>query len=155
LKQADRFELSSVTWWILKNHGIGVFGPPLQALNINVNLDQMIRVQCKNLNTYWASWTTRPGRILALLSDWGVQWTVLGVLRQFYTIHEHRITSKIKAGECALTCFPMPWHPLIREAIALRQTLSLTHYPSRIKRAYDALYFIRYVIQVCNDFLSM
>jgi hypothetical protein len=99
LNWMDRFDLGLVTWWILKNHGIAVFGLPSKSLDITVNIEDLIRLQHENLNTYWAGWTTRPRRLLTLASDWGVQWTVLGVLREFYTIHEHQITSKIRAGE--------------------------------------------------------
>jgi hypothetical protein len=150
----NRFELGEVTWWILKNHGVRVFGPSAESLNIAVDVDRLLRMQHRNLNTYWASWTTQPGRILALLSDWGIQWTVLGVSRQLYTIHEQKITSKIKAAEYALVRLPERWHPLIRQAIALRKDPKLACYPSRLKRAFDAFYFIRSVIQSCNGYFA-
>jgi hypothetical protein len=151
LNWAYHFELSSVTWWILKNRAIAVFGPPTSSLPIAVDMDHLIDVQQKNLNTYWAGWTKRPGRILVLTSDWGIQWSVLGVLRQFYTIREHQITSKIKAGEYGLSCLPERWHAIIREAIAIRQASRLSYYRSRIKRAFDAFHFIKYVIQSCKE----
>ncbi len=153
LKWENHFELSAVTWWILKNHGVTVFGPSIESLNITVDMDELLRVQQRNLNTYWASWTTRPGRLLALTTDWGIQWAVLGISRLFYTIHEQKITSKIKAGEYALGRLPERWHPLIRQAIALRENPERSYYHSRIKRAFDAFYFIQYVIQSCNEYL--
>lgn len=152
LAWSDHFELSSVTWWILKNHGIAVFGLPPQTLGITVDMEHLIRLQHKNLNTYWASWTTRPDRILVLLSDWGVQWTVLSVLRQFYTIRERKITSKIKAGEYALSCLPVRWHRIIRDAIILREAPKPDYHHSRIRRAKDTFDLIRYVIGTCNEF---
>jgi hypothetical protein len=152
LKWANRFDLGLVTWWILKNHGVTVFGMPPQFLNITVNMEDLIRLQRENLNTYWASWTTRPGRVLTLASDWGIQWTVLGVLREFYTIHEQQVTSKMRAGEYALSCLPGRWHPLIREAMAIRQPPKPSYYPSRIQRAFDAFHFVKSVIQDCNNF---
>ena len=155
LKWADRFGLSSVTWWILKHCGIAVFGPPVQSLTFTVDMDELIRRQRENLNSYWASWTTRPDGILALLSDWGIQWTVLGVLRQFYTIHERQITSKTKAGEYALGCVPDRWHPIIREAIALREEPKRSYYGSRIRRAREAYGFLQYMIRSCNDYLDL
>jgi hypothetical protein len=50
------------------------------------------------MNTYWARFTTDPRYIAWLLADYGIQWTVLGVLRQFYTFREHAITSKVGAA---------------------------------------------------------
>jgi hypothetical protein len=154
LNWTDRFELGLVTWWILKNHGIALFGLPPLSLDITVNMEDLIQLQQKNLNTYWATWKTRPGRIGTLTTNWGVQWTVLGVLRQFYTIHEQQITSKIGAGEYALSCLPECWHLIIREAIAIGQTPNLSYYWSRIKRAFDAIHFLKTMIQSCNDFLA-
>jgi hypothetical protein len=151
LKWSDHFGLSSVTWWILKNHGIALFGPSPQTLDINVNMDHLIQVQRENLNTYWASWTTRLDGILALVSDWGIQWTVLGVLRQFYTIRERQITSKIQAGKYALALMPDCWHPIIHEAIAMREEPRLSRYHSRLKRAFDGFRFLKYAIKTCNE----
>jgi hypothetical protein len=151
-KWSDYFALSSVTWWILKNHGITVFGIPAQSLEITVDMEHLIQIQRNNLNTYWVSWTRRPGRVVTLLSDWGIQWTVLGVLRQFYTLRENMVTSKIKAGEYALSVLPERWHPIIEEAIALRKLPGRSDYHSRIKRAYHAFYFLQHVIASCNQF---
>jgi hypothetical protein len=153
LKESQHFDLSAVTWWILKNHGIAVFGPTPQSLDIVVDMDHLIHLQQKNLNTYWAGWTKRPGRVPVLFTDWGVQWTVLGVLRQFYTIHEHQITSKIKAGEYALPRLPKRWHPIIREAIALRENTRRPYIHSWLKRTLDTFQIINYVIDSCNQFL--
>jgi hypothetical protein len=56
--------------------------PASPSLTFAVDFEELLRTQVENL-----------------LSDWGVQWAVLGVLRQFYTLREGRITSKTKAGE--------------------------------------------------------
>lgn len=154
LTWSSNFGLSSVTWWILKHCGISVFGPSPQTLNFTVDMDHLIHVQRENLNSYWASWTTRLDGILALLSDWGIQWTVLGVLRQFYTIRKHQITSKTKAGEYAIAWMPDRWHLIIREALALRGDPKQSYYYSRMKRAVDAFRFPKYVIKSCNEYLD-
>jgi hypothetical protein len=151
MEWCERFGLSSVTWWILKGQGIRVFGPPSQTLAITLDVDDLLRGQMENLNSYWAGWTRRPGRLAALLSDWGVQWTVLGVLRQFYTLHEQRIISKTQAGEYALACLPERWRRIVGEAIALRESSSRTYYLFRITRAVEAYNFLKYIIQSCND----
>jgi hypothetical protein len=144
------FGLCSVTWWILQNRGIAVFGPPLRKLGLTVDMDYLLHKQIENLNAYWASWIRRPGRLAALLSDWGVQWTVLGVLRQFYTLHERGIISKTQAGEYALTCLPERWRRIIGEAIALREGPRRTYYLFRITRAVETYNFLKYIIQTCN-----
>jgi len=154
LEWCDHFVLSSVTWWILKEQGIPVFGPLPQSLPLTVNMDYLLREQRENLNSYWASWTRRPIRLAALLSDWGVQWTVLGVLRQYYTLHEQHIISKTRAGEYALACLPERWRRIVGEAIVLRESKQRTYYLSRITRAVEAYNFLKYIIRTCNDYVE-
>jgi hypothetical protein len=149
LDWSDQFDLSAVTWWILKKHGISVFGPAPQELPYSVDMDDLIQKQRENLASYWAGWTTRPGRIAALYSDWGIEWAVLGVLRPFYTIRERSITSKIKAGQYALGCLPLRWHRIIREAVRLRKAPAPSHYRTRIGRAIDAWCLLNHVIGAC------
>lgn len=145
------FELDSVEGWILKNHGIALTGPEPRDLPFTVDWDLIIAKMSANLNTYWASWTRRPDRMVMILSDWGVQWTVLGVLRQFYSFREDSITTKIKAGEYGLACLPARWHRLIREAINVRQGVKSSLYRSRTWRAVHAVRFVKYIIRSCNE----
>lgn len=150
LSEFSDAKLHDITWWILKNRGIAVFGPDPQSLPIPIDMENLLQKQLDNLHAYWASWVKAPIRRLALLTDWGVQWTVLGVLRQFYTLRERQVTTKTGAGEYALACLPEHWHPLIREAIALRESPRRSAYWSRIKRARETYGLIKYILQVCN-----
>ena len=67
-------------------------------------------------------------------NDFAVEWCTLGMLRQFYTIREHDVTSKIGAGEYGLTLLPERWHGLIREAIAMERGENSREYTSQLKR---------------------
>src|SRR5205814_1197828 len=80
-------EEDSVTWWILKTHRLAIFGPELPPFDLDWDL--LIERMHENLNTYWKSFTRNPRRMAWLLTDYGVQWAVLGVLRQFYTFEEN------------------------------------------------------------------
>lgn len=130
LNPASRFDVNHVTWWVLKNHGITVLGKDGQSLDFSVDMDAMIAAMRENMNSYWASWMTRPHHIMMLVSSWAIEWTVLGVLRQYYTFRERDITSKTGAGAYALKHTPKQWH--------------------RIIRAIEAVRFLRYVIQTSN-----
>jgi len=143
-------ELNSVTWWELKNRGIAVLGEEPQKLPFTVDWSRLISRMRENMNSYWVSWTNRPGRILSLYSNWGIQWTVLGVLRQFYTFKENSITTKVRAARYALGCLPARWHRLIQEAIDIREGKRISAYRSRIVRMIEAVDFLKYVIQLCN-----
>ena len=86
-----------------------------------------------------------------MLTDWGVQWTVLGVLRQYYTFRENSITTKEKAGEYALEHLSSRWRALISEALNIRTGQDERFYRSRIKRTLDDRIFLKAVIRICND----
>ena len=141
LAVGNHFEANSVTWWTLKNHGIAIIGDPARDLNFTVDWNVLIDRMKENLNSYWLSWTKRVDHRLRLLSDWGIQWAVLGVLRQYYTFKENSITTKVRAGGFGLNNLPAQWHPIIQEAINIRIGKKSFNYRSRIVRMKDASVF--------------
>jgi hypothetical protein len=147
-------DINLVTWWVLKHYGIAILGPSPQELVFTVSWDELVARMHDNLNSYWHSWTHSPIRLSQLLTDYGVQWSVLGILRLWYAFCENEITSKTGAGRYALSHLPERWHPLIQEAINLRDDCEHKPYTSRICRAYDAVRFLRYIIRLCNDRLQ-
>lgn len=141
-------EADPVTWWILKHHGLPLLGPDPRSLPLTVDADLLVSWTRQNMNTYWRSWTQRPGRLVKLLSNWGIQWAVLGVSRQFYTLRENRIISKQRAGEYALLAVPARWRRILREAIRIRTRSGAPLYRSRPERMIDAVKFMKYMMQV-------
>jgi hypothetical protein len=144
-------DINAVTWWILKQHGIAVYGPPPNQFDIQIDWELLLADMHHNLNTYWASFTSSPRRMAWLLNDYGIQWVVLGVLRQFYTFRERAITSKAGAGMYGLVHMPPQWHPLIQEAINFREGSMRSCYRSRIGRAISARAFLQLIITACNQ----
>lgn len=142
--------LNSVTWWELKNHSIAVMGIAPQNLPFAVHWDLLIKEMRENLNTYWQSWTHRPRRVIPMYSNWGIQWAVLGALRQFYTFREDSITTKVKAANCELGCLPQQWHPLIQEAISIRQGKMNSSYRFRFGRMIEAVNLLKYIVHTWN-----
>lgn len=135
-------DINHVTWWVLSRRGITVVGPPPDQLDIRVDWDDLVRTMHHNMHTYWASFTNQPQRMAWLLSDYGIQWTVLGVLRQLYTFRERDITSKTGAGLYALDHLPTRWRRLIREALRIRVGKHVSLYRSRLARAIEAHSFL-------------
>jgi hypothetical protein len=119
-------------------------------LDFAVDWDLRIAWMKHNLKTYWAAFTRKPSRMAWLFTDYGIQGTVLGVLRQYYTFREHDIASKTGAEAYALTQLPMRWHRLVQEAINSREQTGASLYRSRIGRAIEALRFLNEVIRLCN-----
>ena len=143
--------LNSITWWELKHHGITLIGTESQTLPFTVDWDALISKMKENMNSYWVQWANRPGRILMLYSNWGIQWAVLGVLRQLYSFRENAITTKVRAGQYALGCLPARWHKLIQEAINIRQGKRKSTYRLRASRMIEAVRFLKYIIPFCNS----
>lgn len=148
--QHGHFDINAVTWWTLKNRGLTLLGAPAAELPITVDMDRMIADMHENMNTYWAQYTRKPARMEALLSDWGIQWAIPGVLRQFYTFEQRGITSKTGACEYALQHVPARWHRIIHEAINIRNGRDARLYGFASLRALDAFLFLRYIIARCN-----
>jgi hypothetical protein len=151
LTQHGSFDWNWVDGWTVKNHGIAIIGSEPDMLPGNADWDRLILSMRENLNSYWSGWTKRPYCLAAMMLDRGIQWAVLGVLRQLFTFRENMITTKIKAGEYALGCLSEEWHPLIREAIAIREGKKGSAYTLRVVRMFEAVKFLRFVIQTCND----
>jgi hypothetical protein len=143
-------DINHVTWWILKQRDIVVRGPAPGTLAFEVDWDALVDAMHRNMNSYWRSFTTDARRIAWLLSDYGVQWAVLGVLRQMYTFREGEITSKAGAGRYGLRQLPERWHALIREAIAIREAGYRSSRRARPARALQAHAFLCAVIAACD-----
>jgi hypothetical protein len=153
-----------VTWWILKQYGIRILGPDPKDLDIQINEKILVEYVHHNMNTYWTSRLEQIEKIVCTINtsgnvigkemDWEIEWSVLGVLRQFYTIKERDITSKVRAGTYALNELPKQWHRIIQEAISIRKGLNIRHYESDRERLNDTVKFLKYLIDSCNKLMN-
>ena len=150
LNPSGYHDINRVTWWLLKNRGITLLGTDSHDLDYEVDWEALSADTLHNLNSYWARYSDDPRRMVWLLSDYGIQWTVLGVLRQYYTFKERSIISKIGAGDYALQHLPAEWQRLIQEAINIRRQGYDSLYPLGVLRALDAYRFLKWIIRECN-----
>ncbi|MCS7462722.1 DUF4111 domain-containing protein [Paenibacillus doosanensis] len=147
-------DINPITWWILKNHGIKVYGST-QSLHYETGIKPLAKYVIENLNTYWVSWINRLDKHLTVnnlsdqevtrQSDEAVEWCALGMLRQLYTLKEHDIKSKVEAGYYGITIIPQQWHELIYEAINIKRRLPERYYLSNEKRLTDLVALLRYI----------
>ncbi len=147
-----------VTWWILKTNGIKIIGPEPTALRFEVNAQHLSSYVLENMNTYWAqrikgieSSMEQLFQLPKEVIDVEIEWSVLGLLRQYYTLQEHDIISKLGAGEYALLHLPEEWHGIINEAINLRKGVRAEIFSSEKQRIDTALRFLKYIIRYCNS----
>jgi hypothetical protein len=113
------------------------------------------------MNTYWTNRIkmaeTSIDHLVKLPSDkidFDIEWTVLGLLRQFYTIKEKDIVSKLDAGEYGLTQFPVEWHNIIKEAMNIRKGVKADIFSSEMERVDSTLRFSKFLINHCNNIVE-
>ncbi|SDN52733.1 protein of unknown function [Paenibacillus sp. yr247] len=77
--------------------------------------------------------------------DFSVEWCAPGMLRQYYSIRECDVFSKVAAGEYGLKVLPERWHGLIHEAIAIKRLEPIREYSSQLKRLRDLVELLRLI----------
>ncbi len=147
-----------VTWWLLKNKGITILGPAANELLIDVTTEDLTVYVRKNMNDYWATRVAAMEQRKEELIAYPVQqvetemeWTVLGLLRQFYTLEEEDIISKLAAGEYGLRELGTKWHKLIQEAINIRQGNPERNFTKNEERVHATIEFAKELISSCSS----
>lgn len=118
-----RVDLHPVTWHELATHGVHVRGPGLAELPIWTDQRTLREYTHSNLGSYWAA---QADALRQFPDEAGepeqVKWSVLGVTRLYHLLSTNELTSKCGAGRYALEVFDERWHPVVREALAIRET---------------------------------
>lgn len=147
-----------IMWWILQTKGIKIVGTEQTAFDFDIHSKHLLSYVTENMNSYWAqrvqkmeSSITELYKLPAEEIDYEIEWTVLGLLRQFYTLKEHDIISKRSAGEYALLHLPNEWHPIIKEAITIRKGEKMNIFTSDKERIETTIRFSKYIIHYCNQ----
>lgn len=148
---------NAITWWILKKRGISIIGPQPTVLNFEIDPQHLVEYVVENMNTYWVGQVEKIEyameymlQLPATEINEGIEWTILGLLRQYYTLKEHGIISKLGAGEYALLHMPEEWHPIIQEAIDIRKGVDRERFASDRERMDATLKISKYMIDYCN-----
>ncbi len=120
-----------ITAWILQTKGITITGPDIQSAPLAITSQQLIAYVARNMNEYWAVRTKEVedarNHFLGLRDDEidaEIEWCVLGLLRQYYTLREQKIISKAGAGHYGLKHVDAKWHSLITYALTVRNKSS-------------------------------
>ena len=160
MHKAGYFEINPVTWFELKERGVAIFGPDVSTLDFSFDFNTITEYIADNINSYWNNWVGRARNGLSrhsvglFFSKEMVEWGVLGVTRQYYTLREEDVISKSKAGEYALLYVPDKWKQIIKEALRIREGVITSNYISPIKRRNDTLSYMDFIIAECNKLLS-
>lgn len=154
----DYFNFNPITWWVLKSKGMKVFGPEIEDFNLITQPKALTTYVVENMNSYWSNRIQMAEASIDQLVklqtgqiDTEIEWTVLGLLRQFYTIKENDIVSKHEAGEYGLTQLPLEWHNIIKEAMNIRNGEKEKIFDSERDRLDSTLRFSKFLIHQCNN----
>lgn len=104
---------SAVVRWILRRHGITLFGPPAESLIDPVSAADLRREARAELQKY-AKWGVSLSQTKG--SAWAQPYLVLTVCRLLRTIECGDVTTKAIAGEWAARRLPS-WKPLVERAL--------------------------------------
>lgn len=152
------FNFNPITWWILKENGINILGPKVDTFNIDIHSDQLHTYVLNNMNSYWSNriqtienskeeFVSLPTNLI----NEEIEWTILGLLRQFYTLKESSVISKNGAGEYGLRHIDGEWHEIIKEAMNIRDNALSEALGSNQERIHSVIEFSEYLIGVCNN----
>ncbi len=150
-----------ITWWILKSKGISVFGPAIDSFHFEIDESVLVDYVLMNMNSYWGNrikTIKRYKRIANLIPahvvDTEIEWSITGMLRQYYTLREHDILSKMEACNYALSYLPSELHNIVNEAIRIREGQSNCPYPSKKQQLEETVQCMTYILDYCNNTFS-
>lgn len=160
LMVGDYFNFNPITWWVFKEKGINIIGPEPKDFQMNISSQQLLAYVLGNMNSYWANLIqSMENSIIDYINlsidqvDMEIEWTVLGLLRQYYTLKEKDIISKMDAGKYGLLNLPEEWHAIIKEAMDIRSGIKSTLFHSDEERIHSTIAFSKYIIEHCNESL--
>jgi predicted nucleotidyltransferase len=148
---------NAVTWWLLEKKGITILGPDIKAKQLNADAGKLTSYVMENMNSYWAGRVKRVEDSIDELVqmpqreiDEEIEWTVLGLLRQYYTVQKEDIISKTDAGEYGISNLPGEYHKIISEALHIRNNTGKSAYESNVQKIEESLRFSKFIIEHCN-----
>lgn len=153
MRTGGHMELNKVTWYQLKNNASMVLGSGAASFNFEITPEELKREMRENINSYWKVWLNKHTGFsrcsLLLLHSRMIEWGVLGVSRQYYTIQTGKITSKAEAGRFCLQNAPSEYKQILEEAVCIREGKP-SIYKSKLKRRKHTVKYMNYIIGLLN-----
>lgn len=143
------YDINSVTWWTLENHGIAIKSPDISSLQLAIKWKDVITNMNYNLNHYWKG--KLENRFL-FITDYWIEFSILTLCRILYTFENNKITSKTEAARFVANMVNEKYKMIISEALRIRTGDSKKSlYKWRVSRLRDARAFAESIISYCND----
>jgi hypothetical protein len=156
------FDMAPISLVELKTNAITIYGQPAETLPILLSIEALNNFLFRNINSYWVNWiedhsALHKRKVLLYLFPRLTEWAVLGVARQLCTLQTGKIVSKTEAGLYCLQHLPEQYHPILKEAIAIRKdnrfyplvkTYAIRPDQRRMQQTLDG---VRYIIAIFNQ----
>ncbi|WP_043933210.1 aminoglycoside adenylyltransferase domain-containing protein [Bacillus sp. EB01] len=161
LSFGNYFNFNPVTWWVFEKKGINILGTDPRDFQFDIQPQELFSYVLENMNTYWVNRIQKAEDSIDDLVklptdeiDFEIEWIVLGLLRQFYTLKEFDIVSKLGAGEYGLTEIAVEWHDIIKEAMNLRMGIKAKIFKTEMERMAHTIRFSKFLIRLCNNIIE-
>ena len=139
---AGQGDLDATLRWLLREHGITLFGPPASALPIVVLWDDVLATMRSNLTVEW-DWSATRAPLPVLAEDEEVFYAVATLCRILSTVEDGTVVSKQAAVEAWSDRVPPRWSRLLGEARRLRDGLAgAGSYAKAGERAHEVQAFV-------------
>ena len=137
-----------VVRWQLHEHGVTLYGPPVNTLTAPVDPDDLRR-EVRAVFSDWAAAFTVDERIS---SRWYQQFVVISYCRMLQTMQDGGIYSKPAGAQWGLARLDPSWHDLIRRAWIERQEdiWAKVWQPADPAEVERTLAFVRYAIDLAD-----
>ncbi|MFG2825271.1 hypothetical protein ACGFX4_38320 [Kitasatospora sp. NPDC048365] len=147
-REAGRFGVNPVTWHELARHSVPVRGSRLTDADVWTDDAALRAYSHRNLSEYWSGTAAAiAANPQAAAGPFAAEWCVLGVSRLHHLLATGTLTTKSGAGRYALTAFEPYWHPIITEALALREGSPSSYGEDTARRGADTVAFTAMAIE--------
>jgi hypothetical protein len=138
-----RYDVSPVAWHELALHSVPVLG---ELPVVWTDQGRLLEFTGSNLATYWADQAAALAKFPSeAAGDLACEWCVLGVARLHHLLVTGEMTTKSAAGRWGLSFYDERWHPVLREALRIREGAPGEGYADR---GSDTAAFTAYVVGV-------
>lgn len=148
---AARYDVTPVGWHELAHHSVAVRG---ERPEVWTDHDRLLAFTRDHLATSWREQAEGLAKFPAeAAGDLACTWCVLGVARLHHLLVTGEMTTKSAAGRWGLTHYDQRWHPVLREALRLREggpggTRGPQEYAGPAERGHDVTAFTAYVVEI-------
>jgi hypothetical protein len=141
---ADRYDVTPVGWHELARHSVAVRG---DRPRVWTDDDRLIAFTRATLEGEWVGIAASLAKFPAEAAAEEATWHVLAAARMHHLLVTSEMTSKSAAGRWGLRHYDERWHPVLREALRIREGVGDAEYADPAQRGADVTAFTAYVVE--------